>query len=92
MAKKANSLIPDPDRKIEFTEEMIKELYRCKTDVQYFANNYCYVIHPTHGKIQAKLYDFQKRMLTGVVDNRQTIILAPRQCGKATAIALVILH
>jgi len=92
MAKKKNKVVPDPGRKIEFTEEMVTELYRCKQDVKYFSNNYCYVIHPTDGKIKANLYGFQKRMIEGVIDNRQTVILAPRQCGKTTAIALVILH
>lgn len=92
MARKGNKSVPDPDRQIEFTEDMVKELYRCKNDVKYFANNYCYVIHPTHGKIKVDLYDFQNRMIDGVVDNRQTVILAPRQSGKTTAIALVILH
>jgi len=91
MAKKANSLVPDPGRKIEFTEDMVKELYHCKQDVQYFANNYCFVIHPSLGKVRADLYDFQKRMIDGVTKNRQTIILAPRQCGKALSLDTPIL-
>jgi len=92
MAKKANSLIPDPGRKVEFTEEMVQELYKCKQSMHYFANNYCYVVHPSKGKIKSDLYKFQNRIIDTVIDNRQSIILAPRQCGKTTAIALVILH
>jgi len=92
MAKKQNSLIPDPGRQIEFTRDMLDEMYKCKTDVKYFCDNYCYVVHPTHGKIKASLYNFQNRIIDTVINNRQSIILAPRQCGKTTAIALIILH
>jgi len=91
MAKKSNSLVPDPGRSIEFTEENIQELYKCKQSVHYFARNYCYVIHPTLGKMKADLYSFQNRIIDGIIDHRQSIILAPRQCGKALSIDTPIL-
>jgi hypothetical protein len=92
MAKSKNRLVAEPGRKIEFTEEMIGELYKCKQSVQYFSNNYCYVVHPTDGKIKIDLRVYQNRIIDTVDGNRQTVILAPRQCGKTTAIQMIMLH
>ena len=87
-----NRLIVESHTPIEYTEEMLSELYKCQQSAKYFANNYCYLIHPTDGKVKATLYDFQNRILDNVIDNRQCIVLAPRQCGKTSVIALIILH
>ena len=50
--------------------------------VKYFADNYCYVIHPTDGKIKLEMRDYQHRIIDSFIDHRQTVILASRQCGK----------
>jgi len=90
MAKHKNSLVKDPGEKIEFTKEMISELYRCKNDALYFANNYCYIIHPSDGRIRLQFRDYQERILKTVHSSRSTCILASRQVGKTTAIAIYI--
>lgn len=88
MAKKKNSLLIDPGEKVEFSEDMIQELYKCKNDALYFANNYCYVIHPSEGRIRLNFRDYQERIVRTVNGSRSTVILASRQVGKTTAIAI----
>jgi hypothetical protein len=88
MAKKKNSLLTDPGAKVEFSEKMLQELYKCKQDAIYFSNKYCYVIHPSEGRIKLNFRDYQERIINTVHNNRSTVILASRQVGKTTAIAI----
>jgi len=74
--------IKRPNIEDEYSPEQIQELRKCKRDPMYFIENYIYVQHPTQGKVQMKLYDYQKRMLMSIHENKDTIILASRQLGK----------
>lgn len=67
------------------------EIYKCKTDVRYFINNY-YVIKDQHGELMAMhtLRDQQEEIYCVVQELWQKqgwfkiIILKPRQCGGTT--------
>lgn len=73
---------------IEYTNEMIDELVKCKSDPVYFIENYVQVIHPDRGVVKMVLYDYQKRLIEGYHKNRFTVGLTARQQGKtATAAA-----
>jgi len=69
----------------EYTKEEIQEYIKCANDVTYFAQNYIKVVHPDKGLISIELYDYQKRMLNHLNDNRHSIILSSRQTGKCVS-------
>lgn len=64
-----------------------EELARCKTDPVHFMKKYCMIQHPTRGKINFHLYDFQEDTLSEINDNRFSVILKSRQLGISTLMA-----
>lgn len=75
----------------EYTPHMIMELTKCKRDPVYFISNYVKVQHPTKGTIPFNLFDYQERFVRHMQDNRFTITLQPRQCGKTLTAAMYLL-
>ena len=65
----------------EYTDDEIKELARCATDIVHFAEKYAVVL-TDEGIQQVKLRDYQKEMLRAFQHNRFNICLAARQMGK----------
>lgn len=72
---------------IEYTDEMLDELARCKKDPVYFIKNYIYVVHPDKGLTKMNLYDYQERMIRAYHENKRVIFLTARQQGKTTVSA-----
>ena len=56
---------------------------RCVTDPIYFIEMTC-IQNPLNGAIPFILYDYQKNLINTYKNNRSTIVLASRQCGKTT--------
>jgi hypothetical protein len=75
----------------EYTPSDILELKRCMTDPIYFMEKYLVVNHPTKGLVPFVMYEYQKKMVHAVHNNKDVIILASRQLGKTTVIAMYIL-
>lgn len=75
-----------------FTEHEIKEYIKCRDDICYFISNYCKIISLDHGLVNFSLYDYQKRMLDVMHNNRMSIFMVPRQMGKTITVAGYILH
>jgi hypothetical protein len=68
--------------------EIIKAEYiKCATDPVHFFRKYCYITHPTKGRILFHLYPFQEKVLSDFRDNRFTIINKSRQLGISTLVA-----
>lgn len=67
---------------IEYSEEMIEELIKCKNDPIYFIKNYVKVVHPDRGLVLMDLYEYQERMIRTYHDNKRVIFLTARQQGK----------
>jgi hypothetical protein len=86
-----NSAVVKMGETFEYTEEMIRELVRCKNDILYFAENYVYVIHPKRGKIRLELRDYQWDLLRDFVENKNLCILSSRQSGKTTCSCIFLL-
>lgn len=63
------------------TKEEIEEWKHCREDVLYFAGTYCKLLTP-EGIQNITLRDYQKRYLKHLQENRLSIYLACRQCGK----------
>ena len=69
-------------------KEIIKQEYiKCATDPVHFFRKYCYITHPTKGRILFHLYPFQEKVLSDFRDNRFTIINKSRQLGISTLVA-----
>lgn len=75
----------------EYTPQMIQELVRCSKDPIYFMEKYIKVQHPTRGTIAFQMYDYQKRFVKTMHENRFVITLQPRQCGKTLTVAMYLL-
>ncbi len=72
---------------IEFTKEQIRELAKCAKDPIYFCK-YIKIEHPdpSRGLIEFKPWDFQKKLIRTIAENRFTIAKFSRQSGKALCV------
>jgi len=75
-----------------FTKEQIREMKRCKADINYFIENYCYIVSLDHGLILFEPYKCQKEKIDVIMNNRMVVIMEPRQNGKTITAAACILH
>ena len=76
---------------VNFTEEQIVELRKCRKDPIYFIENYCKIITLDHGLQPFKLYDCQRKKVKIIHENRKVILMEGRQQGKTTTSAAYIL-
>lgn len=73
--------------KHDYTTEQLIELQKCENDVFYYIENYCWITHPTKGRVKFQLYEYQKRLIKAYLDNDKIIAMLSRQCGKTTTAA-----
>jgi hypothetical protein len=76
----------------EFTQEQINEWVKCANDPEYFIENYVKIVNVDEGFVPFVPYEFQKDIINKVQDNRFVICKMPRQSGKTTTIAALLLH
>ncbi len=86
-----NEQIKRPGEEDEYSPRMIAELRKCKNDPIYFMENYLKVLHPTKGAVPFVLYEYQHRMVEAIHTSKDTILLASRQLGKTTVVAMYVL-
>ena len=77
---------------VEFTEEQILEYQKCANDPLYFMEKYIQIVSLDEGLIHFKMYDFQKKIVETIHNNRFTICKLPRQSGKSTTTISYLLH
>jgi len=66
-------------------KQIIKQEYiKCAKDPVYFMKKYCWIQHPTRGRVQFNLYPFQEGALNLLQKNDRNIILKSRQLGIST--------
>jgi len=69
-------------------KQIIADEYQlCAKDPIHFMRKYCYIQHPTKGKILFDLFEFQERSLVALKENDYNIILKSRQLGISTLTA-----
>ena len=61
-----------------------QEYLKCAKDPAYFMRKYCFIQHPTRGRILFNLYPFQDKILHLFKDNQYNIVLKSRQLGIST--------
>lgn len=82
-----NNLVKTPFKVEKFTDHQVCELALCAQDPVYFVDNYCWVQHPTRGKVKFQLYDYQKELIRCYHENRYSINMLGRQMGKTACAA-----
>ena len=87
-----NPNLPKADYRHQFTQHELDEFVKCSTDPIYFAKNYIKIISVDGGVVNFALWDFQEEMIKTYYENRFSIALAPRQCGKTQTTAAFLLH
>ena len=76
----------------EFTKEQILEYQKCANDPLYFMEEYVRIVSLDEGLIPFKMYDFQKKIVNTIHNNRFTICKLPRQSGKSTTTISYLMH
>lgn len=86
-----NPLLKPAFEKIQMDLHQLEEYVKCEQDPIYFIKNYVKIISLDHGKVKFDLWPFQEKMTRTACENRFTICKMPRQVGKTTTMAAVIL-
>ena len=76
----------------EFTKDQIIEYQKCSADPIYFMENYVRIVSLDEGLVPFEMYDFQKKIVQTIHNNRFTICKLPRQSGKSTTTVSYLLH
>ena len=77
---------------VEFTKEQVIEFQKCKDDPIYFMEKFMKIVSLDEGLVKFNMYDFQKKIVHTIHDNRFTICKLPRQSGKSTTTIAYLLH
>jgi len=80
-----NKNLPVPETNFQWTPLMVEDLERARKSILHFAR-FFYIVNLDEGKQPIKLYNYQKRILKALTDNRFNVVLASRQIGKALAL------
>ena len=75
----------------EYTKEQVEEYIKCSQDPIYFVRKYIKIVNIDKGLVPFDLYDFQEDIVRTVTNNRFVICKMPRQSGKTTSIAAMLL-
>ena len=67
---------------LDYNEEQIMEIIKCKQDIFYFIENYVKITSLDEGLVNFNLYPFQRNMIQSYLDNREVVCLTGRQMGK----------
>lgn len=87
-----NTRLKKIDTQFEFTQDQVLEYARCQDDIIYFIENYCKIITLDDGLQPFKMFEFQKKFIKTLEDNRFVMGMMPRQQSKTTCVAAYILH
>lgn len=69
----------------EYSPHELLELKKCSENPSHFIENYIKITHPIKGLIPFKMYDSQKRIIKGFVENRFVLNEISRQFGKCVS-------
>ena len=84
-------LVKRPYTTERMSQNELRELALCSVNPLYFIRNYCYIQHPTKGRMAFELFDYQEGLVNSYNDFRYSISLLSRQTGKSTCAAAYLL-
>lgn len=87
-----NEMLKSINQPLAYTAEQISEIIKCKNDINYFAENYYYILSLDEGMVKIGLRDYQKDLIKNFNDHRFNIVLASRQIGKSTSFEIFVMH
>lgn len=79
---KGNQNLRGPKVEIPLSLYKQRERLRAKKDIIYFAEKFVKIVSVDDGTVPFKMYDYQKKMVQHIADNRYTVIKCCRQSGK----------
>jgi len=82
-----DNFIKRPNQEVEYTDEHIQELVKCRDDVLYFVRNYVKIVTLDYGEVLFEPRDYQVETLEILENNRFFVGLWARQSGKTTVVA-----
>ena len=77
---------------LEFSKEQIIEYAKCARDPLYFIETYVQIVNVDKGLVPFEMWSFQKDIVKLVESDRYVICKMPRQVGKTTTVASILLH
>lgn len=80
-------LVKRPYLNERLSQHELRELALCSISPLYFIRNYCFIQHPTKGRLPFTLFDYQEDLINSYNDYRYSISLLSRQTGKSTCAA-----
>ena len=83
----ANPLLKAAGVAVDITQEQLAEYVKCQQDPIYFILNYVKIVSLDHGLIPFALFDYQKRFIEAIHNNRKVISMQSRQMGKTQTVA-----
>jgi len=86
-----NKNLKASDVKLAWSEDNVKEYLKCAQDYVYFIKTYVKIVSIDEGLVNFDLWAFQEEMCRTMVDNRFVICKMPRQVGKTTTVAALLL-
>jgi hypothetical protein len=66
----------------DYTEEQLKEIVLCSTNIEYFLETYVKIVHQDLGIVPFKLYDYESELIKLFQTKKRVISLQSRQSGK----------
>jgi len=91
MAYNGNMNLISSKDEVVWTQDQVREFIKCSRDANYFIEKYIKIVNVDRGLIPFELYDYQKDIIDTSIANRFVICKLPRQSGKTTTIAGLIL-
>lgn len=88
---RGSSTLKRANTPIQWTPELIEELVKCSKDPLYFAENHMKIVSKDDGLITIPLFDYQKEIITSVLNEKYTVAECSRQAGKTTSITVFVL-
>lgn len=76
---------------LQWNAEQIQEYIKCSEDPIYFIKNYIKIVNIDLGLVPFGIWPFQEEMVKTAVNNRFVICKMPRQVGKTTTVAALLL-
>jgi len=77
---------------LEFSREQVIEYAKCARDPLYFIETYVQIVNVDKGLVPFDMWDFQRDIVRLVESERYVICKMPRQVGKTTTVASILLH
>jgi len=87
----SNPCLKKLNQKINFTEDNIAEILKCKNNIVYFIENYVKIVNIDRGFVPFNLYPYQKNIVKTVQKERFVICQLARQSGKTVTVSAILL-